>query len=167
MPHDAREIANYILDYAEPRGLSITVMTLLKLIYFAHGWVLSKHQKPLIKNNFEAWQYGPVIRIVYDEFKSFKSNPITARATKFNPSEQIRYIAEYNIPPEEAEIINFVVEWYGRLHAYDLSNITHQEGSSWDKIWNKPRGGVTPGMVISNNLIAEDFASAKINFTRQ
>jgi len=67
--HDARAITNYFLDRAAQRGMAITIMTLLKVLYFAHAWYLAKKNAPLVGQPFEAWRHGPVNRVVYDQFK--------------------------------------------------------------------------------------------------
>jgi len=42
MAYDARGIANYLLDYADSKRQSVTTMSLLKILYFAHAWHLAK-----------------------------------------------------------------------------------------------------------------------------
>jgi uncharacterized phage-associated protein len=46
--------------------------------------VLFYNKRPLIKNEFEAWENGPVVKVVRDAFKSFGGKKITSRAKKFN-----------------------------------------------------------------------------------
>ena len=60
--YDARAVANFLLDHADARGLSLTQLMLLKLLYFSHGWYLNRFKSPLVENEFEAWEHGPVIR---------------------------------------------------------------------------------------------------------
>ena len=52
---DGREVANYVLDYAEKNGIIVTNLGLQKITYFCHTWFLVTTNKPLIKQNFEAW----------------------------------------------------------------------------------------------------------------
>ena len=52
-------------------------MHLQKLVYLAHGWTLAVTGDPLVEDRFEAWDYGPVIRKLYDALRSFGSGPIT------------------------------------------------------------------------------------------
>jgi uncharacterized phage-associated protein len=40
--------------------------------------------QPLIKNDFEAWENGPVVRVVREAFKRYGKSPITSRAEKFD-----------------------------------------------------------------------------------
>lgn len=63
-PYDARDIANFFLDAAERNQTTLSITSLLKIIYFAHGWHLAEFGLPLIGQPFEAWQHGPVVRVV-------------------------------------------------------------------------------------------------------
>ena len=65
-PHDARAVANFLLDAADTHNITLSITSLLKIIYFAQGWHLAKYNRPLIGQSFEAWEFGPVIRVVYD-----------------------------------------------------------------------------------------------------
>ena len=66
-PYSALAIANFFLENHK----SISPMKLQKLVYFAHGWNLAISNNPLIKEPIEAWDYGPVISTIYNEFKLF------------------------------------------------------------------------------------------------
>jgi len=45
---DGREVANYVLDYADESGVSVTNLSLQKITYFCHVWFLISANKPLI-----------------------------------------------------------------------------------------------------------------------
>ena len=61
--HSSIRIAVEFLELAKNQThyKEITTMQLLKLVYIAHGWMLGLYDKPLISDEVEAWQYGPVI----------------------------------------------------------------------------------------------------------
>lgn len=157
MPHDAREIANFFLDQAESRGVAITIMSLLKLIYFAHGWHLARYRQPLVKNRFEAWQHGPVVRSVYECFQRAGERPIQDRATLFDPLTATNVPAEYDLGEEERTFLSQIFDAYAHLHAFRLSGLTHEPGSPWDELWNVADGSTNPGMRISDESIRDHF----------
>ena len=159
MSYDAREIANFFLDYADEKKRPLTIITLLKLIYFAHGWYLVHREAPLIKNGFEAWQYGPVVRVVYDQFQSAGNSPITERGFKFDPVRQVKYEVEPNLNAECQVFLINIFDAYSQFYAFDLSDMTHETGSPWDRVWNNIDGKVTPGMKISDQEIKQHFLS--------
>ena len=157
MPHDAREIANFFLDHAESRGVPVTIMSLLKLIYFAHGWHLARYEKPLVKNRFEAWQHGPVVRSVYECFQGIGNRPIQNRATRFDPLTATSAQAEYELSEEERTFLSQIFDAYADLHAFRLSELTHEPGSPWDQLWNVEDGSTNPGMLITDEKIRLHF----------
>ncbi len=162
MAHDAREIANFFLDYADRQDQQLTIMALLKLIYFAHGWRLAIYGQPLVKNHFEAWKHGPVVRAVYESFERSGGTPLTSRANKFDPVEGSQREATYNLSEEETVFLAQIFGSYGHLHAYRLSEVTHERGSPWDEVWQEDDPEtINPGMRISNERIRNHFLSKK------
>ncbi len=90
MAYPAAAIANEFLDLAEKDSRKLTQMHVQKLVYFAHGWFLALKREPLVRERVEAWDYGPVIRQLYDAFRSFGSRPITDRAHELMMKEDGR-----------------------------------------------------------------------------
>lgn len=149
-PFDSRAIANRILEIAEAKGIRLTMMQLLKLVYIAHGWWLT-HSKgqPLTSDRPQAWQYGPVHPAVYRAFRHFGSRHITQKAR--DPETGFEFSAE--IPPDINGLLESVVESYGGFHAYRLSDMTHQPGTPWDRA-TKQWGNYAP---ITDDSIKEHF----------
>lgn len=156
--YDVRDIANFILDDAAERGVKLTNLALQKLLYFAHGWFYAMYEQPLIKNKFEAWQYGPVQRIIYDQFKSYKDEPIRdIRATYIDPESGESKYKKPEIKPEHADLIHIVLEKYARYTAGQLVSLTHVEDGPWEYVWQQAEEVVFPGMKIPDALILDHF----------
>jgi uncharacterized phage-associated protein len=141
-PYDSREIANLLLDLAEARQQAVTQLLLYKILYFTHGWYLAAYCKPLLAHDFEAWAHGPVIKVVRDEFKGFGDRPIIGRASKLDIYSGQRSVVVPKVSPEDAEFVARIFESYSKYGAWKLSEMTHEQDSPWDKIWNsqKPVG---------------------------
>jgi len=78
MAYPAKSIANELLSLAHTRGISdVTPMKLQKLVYYAHGWWFGATGEPLIEEQIEAWQYGPVVPSLYEATKNFGNQSIT------------------------------------------------------------------------------------------
>jgi len=135
-PYDARAVANLLLDLAEERGQRLTQVSLLKLIYFAHGWYLATYDRPLVTQDFEAWQYGPVVKVVRDEFKQFGKSAIAGRATKLNIRTGVRSFIAPDISDPDQNFMRSILQAYEGYDAWQLSDMTHEKGSPWDKLWN-------------------------------
>ena len=134
-------IAQYFLRRAHDSDAALTPMQVLKLVYIAHGWYLALNFKPLVNEDIQAWQYGPVIPSRYHEYKSFGGRALTSVPDMYPLIE-----------PSEATVMDEVWEGYGRRSGPSLSTLTHEPGSPWETTVRE--SGI--GAVISNDLI-QDF----------
>jgi len=141
MAHDSKSVAQYILWLA--RDGAVTPMQLLKLVYLSHGWMLGLHSQPLLTENAEAWQYGPVVPSVYHHYKRFGGNTITDVPTS-EPS---------GFTPEEQDLLQQVWKTYGKYNGLQLSALTHQPGTPWE-ITRRLSG---QGAITPNDLIEEHY----------
>jgi uncharacterized phage-associated protein len=149
-PYDSRSIANKILEIAKKDGKALTIMQLIKLVYFAHGYSLGILGVPLSKHEAQAWQHGPVMAPVYKSFKGSGSQPIGALA--INKTTGLPFRDEFS--GEEHDLMQGVVDTYGGKHAFELSNMLHQEGEPWTQVFRRD-GAYSP---IPDDLIKQDFA---------
>lgn len=119
-------VARRILDLR--REQVTTQIQVQKLVYLCHGWMLGLRGEPLIREQVEAWIYGPVIREIYDEYSCFGNAPIEI----FDHAD---LKAEFkSISDDQDKLIRQVVESYGQFDAFHLSALTHREGTPWHKI---------------------------------
>jgi uncharacterized phage-associated protein len=129
MPHDARAIANRLIELANEDGNQLTIMQVIKLVYFCHAWMLGLYERPLIEQPVEAWRYGPVIRDVYDSFKNYRGKPIKPKAR----------VPAADLNDDEQDLINQVYRKYGHLSGIRLSELTHEDGTPWHQVWRRNR----------------------------
>ncbi len=120
-------VADQILKSAKKQGKELTPMQLVKLTYIAHGWSLVVLGKDLFADRIEAWKYGPVIPNLYQATKIYGRNPI--------PSSVIDENSPSGLSESDVEFIDDFVSKYGNLDAYALSNMTHQPGTPWSKVY--------------------------------
>ena len=118
--------ANTILDCFFNRNGYMTHMKLQKLLYFSHGVYLSKYNRTMVENHFQAWPYGPVLPALYDNLKQYKDAPITEGIS----FKGIKYA--YN-DGEILGTIKSVVKEFGHYTAWELSKITHATNGPWFK----------------------------------
>lgn len=166
MASDGRAVANFILDFCESRGREITNLALQKLVYFCHVWSLIELHRPLVKHQFEAWQYGPVLQYLYREFKAFDNKPIQGRATEIDPATGARSIVKYAFEPETDQLLGRIVDFYSRLSAGHLVDLSHAKGSPWDEAWNH-QGSVNPGMKIGDDRIIAYYSRVPAPYSIQ
>jgi uncharacterized phage-associated protein len=122
MPYDARQIANWFVTRSQADGRVLTIMSLLKLTYIAHGWHLETQDTPLFSDKIEAWQYGPVIPRVYN---AFRAQGVSVTGTD-------RSVPANNFSEATNELLEQIWNIYGKLSAFRLSELTHVPGGPWD-----------------------------------
>ncbi|TRD23271.1 Panacea domain-containing protein [Palleronia caenipelagi] len=161
--YDARQIANWFIDRAAKDDRELSIMTILKLVYIAHGWHLETTKRPLFANRIEAWRYGPVIPDVYNAFRkqgvtvreqqNLTTNPFARAAGFSNVVGSNDQASIENIEQDSQSLLSQVYDIYGKLSAFQLSDLTHIEGGPWD-IAVKAGGYFTR---IPDDLIREHY----------
>ena len=125
-----RDVAAFFIalaqDMAEMQmGDAMTNLRLQKMLYFAQGWSLARHGKPLFEEPIEAWQYGPVVPVCYGWYNGFGRGFLTSE-----------------MPPKEAftaEEYELLLDTWTELSKFSTSQLvamTHEAGTPWDRAWN-------------------------------
>ena len=166
MTLDGRAVANFVLDFCDAKGRSVTNLSLQKIVYFCNVWSLIEFGRPLLKHQFEAWQYGPVLQYLYRDFKRFDNRPIIGRATRINPGSGSKEVVRYALDREIENFLHRVVDFYSQLKANDLVALSHARGGPWDEVWNHC-GSVNPGMKIEESSIIKYYSKVHPPFSIQ
>ncbi len=165
--HDARAIANALLDEADRLDYPLSNLSLQKLLYLAHGLFLIETGNPLMSGYFEAWKYGPVHPAAYRAFAAFGARAITGRARSIDPVT----LVETEIPavstPEVIKALARIVPPFGGLTPGRLVDITHAKNSPWDVVIRSQADSAQLGLRISNELIVERFKFHKVSLGAQ
>lgn len=163
---DGRAVANFVLDFCEARGRKVSNLALQKIVYFCHVWSLIMLDRPLVKHQFEAWQYGPVLQYLYRQFKAFDRRPIEGRATEIDPTTGANRVVSYRFDDDTEHMLREIVDFYSRISAGDLVELSHAAGSPWDQVWNH-KGSVNPGMKIGDDQIIAYYSKTPPPFPVQ
>lgn len=147
------DLSKYVIKYVNDMGHEVSHLKLQKLIYYIDAWHYVLLEKPIIKENFEAWMHGPVVRQLWNYYKDVSTlNAILV----VKDDDRITL----DISEEQLEVINDVLDEYGNKSAYYLECLTHEE-----KPWIAARIGFAPSdkcdRIISKALMKE-FYGAKI-----
>ena len=145
MSHSCLAVARYLLERADASNRTLSPMKLIKLVYITHGWMLGLYGRPLIREDVEAWRYGPVIRELYQEVKQFRARPI--------PVDHIPPQADAIFDGLERSVMDQVHDIYGKRSAIQLSRMTHSPGTPWDIVYNQ----LGKDFVIPNDLIEDHY----------
>lgn len=156
-PYDAREVGNYVLRLAKASDIEVTQMSLLKIVFYAHGWYLASKDAPLVKQPIEAWEYGPVIKVLRDAFKDFGRRPIDRYAERLDLFTGEFVTVESRLAESDENFLDSIFTMYSHRSAFELSDMTHERGSPWDKVWNSKEAVGRMGLRIKNTEIREYF----------
>lgn len=133
-------VCNNILKRGFADGRDVTPMKLQKLMYFVACEYAKRTGKEMLSEDFGVWQYGPVLRTVYDEFKSYGKRPITQYAKDASGRS---YAIDESTAPNLRDSIDYIWSKYRDLSGIALSQITHQDGSGWSRAFCERRPKIT------------------------
>lgn len=159
--HDALAIANLFLDWGARDGIPVDPLKLQKLVYLAHGWHLGLTRQPLIYQTVVAWPYGPIIRDVYWQFKKYRGENVSGRATippdGVNTFEHIPLRAE--LTDKSRAIVDRVWEVFKNNTGIELSAMSHTAGTPWHQVTSGKAKKDIRDIPISNRLMSDYFQS--------
>ena len=117
----AKKVASYFISKASALGdgnkeLSgnndLTNLKLQKLLYFAQVEYLKEHDEKLFNEEIQAWQYGPVVKEVYDWLRGCGSYVITDFDISLESID--------DIPKDTQKFLDRIWEKYQRYSAWGL-----------------------------------------------
>lgn len=159
MAYDVRALANYVLDFAERDGRSVSNLHINKIVYFLHADFLAAFSRPLVTAKIEAWTHGPVFRELYHQFKVFGDGSIKDRATSLDPSTGKRTKTICTFSESDEAFLHSTIPKYLAMSASALVAQSHIAGGPWDKTWNHD-ARANPTMKISDDLIKDWYQGA-------
>lgn len=159
---DPRAVANGILLAGQRREVPLSNLAVQKLLYFAHASYLARYRVPLVRAVFEAWEYGPVCRAVYNELRDYGRAPVTNPIQGRDPFSCVR--SEIAPPSQQVvrDHLDDIVRALGGLAPSQLVSISHARGGPWQYVWNKCVTQPIVGNRISDRITAERFAYLKV-----
>lgn len=138
MSYEAVHIAKYIINKCTINQHPISNLQLQKILYCIQRDFL-KNDMLAFDDDFEAWQFGPVIPEVYYLFCGFGAIRI-----------QMKY--DLDIGSDYAALINPIIERKRLLNPWDWSEDINATGKAWDKVYSNGSGNhkVIPKQIIRN-----------------
>ena len=156
--YDALTVARYIINQCNKTQIDVSNLKLQKLLYYVQATFLVINKKECFKEQIEAWDFGPVVPIVYNEFKKYGSNNIPRIETYIDldfdsPTffKKINY-DENIINENDKNYINQVIEHFGKFSAFELVEKTHNEDP-----WKNTYTSKLKHIIIENKDIAKYF----------
>src|SRR3990172_10955683 len=113
---DVQDVAAYILE----KKHSMTAMKLQKLVYYCQAWSLVWDEKPLFKEQIEAWANGPVVK----ELFAYHGGMFQVSSVSIGNPDLLNN--------EQKDTINAVIDYYGSKPSQWLIDLSHME-EPWKK----------------------------------
>lgn len=138
---NVQDVAQFFIGLANDQanmeqGDMMTNLRLQKLLYFAQGWHLARYGKPLFEDEIVAWQYGPVVPAVYNEYKRCGRDGIAGAL----PDTDV-------FSEEEFSLLLDVAREYDKYGTSKLVSMTHKPGTPWSDV--NGRGNIPKDMIRS------------------
>lgn len=140
--YSALTVAEYVIKYSSEHNLEISNLRLQKLLYFLQADFLISKAEPCFRETIEAWDFGPVVPVVYHRYKIFGGSNIPYNGL----------LSTEEIAVEDKEIINTLVDDCSGYSTSALVKITHSQSpwiNSYSPYVSNP---------ISNESIKEFFS---------
>ncbi|MFD2830231.1 Panacea domain-containing protein [Corticicoccus populi] len=151
---EAFDIANYILSLKP-----MTHLKLQKILYIAFERFFIKTNKTLYSNKIVAFDYGPVTLEVFKKY--YKNKKVLKNEDDDDSLIQIQNkaisptVAKIMLSDEGLnvmDIVDSVVTEYAQLNAWDMVDITHKEGTAWDKAYKIGRNTEITTEIINESI---------------
>ena len=172
--YTAMDVANYIIWYVNQNfdeSVNLSPLKLHKILYYVQATFLARNNgSPLFGENIEKWQYGPVVRNVYFEFKSHGTDHINYPHSVLSMVENNKGLPEFHLiefnekilekDVKASSLIKDVVDKLVSKSPFDLVEMTHRE-----PMWESDKGKILSGergLIYDNSEITEYFQSNPI-----
>lgn len=115
------DVANYFLATLGTDSESdLTNLKIQKLCSYTQGVSLALLDRPIFKDELQAWTHGPVIPALYYRFEKFGRRPLPASGL----SEEY---ARVPFDDEQKFILELVKNQYGGISAWELRDRSHED----------------------------------------
>lgn len=149
--YNVLDICRYIINYSNKRDYGVSNLKLQKLLYFVQAYFLleKENQTPCFSEKIEAFDFGPIVMIAYQEYKQYASTDIPSIESyiefDINDLWRISMIKfdENCILDKDKKLINDVIDKFADFSATDLLSIIHNQ-TPWKNAYKQyPNNEIT------------------------
>jgi uncharacterized phage-associated protein len=128
----------------EVRNWDVSNLEINKILYLAHMMSLGRSNgaNPLVSENFEAWDYGPVLPSVYHRCKAFGSGRV---------QNVFQYVPDASAA--DAAVIQETADSLKGKSPGELVAITHWQNGAWACAYKPGYRGI----IIPNENILQEY----------
>lgn len=130
--YSALDIANYIIEFSKKIGAPVSNLKLQKLLYYVQAAFLVECNKKCFREKILAWNYGPVVKEVYDYYKGYGRENILSNTQyselKFDFRNKKIVKKQQKVDRQATDLIEKVVVSYKDIqNPFKLVEKTHNE----------------------------------------
>lgn len=140
--YSAFDVSCHIVGSSIDAGEPVSNLQLQKILYFVQVGYYAKRHEFLFEDDFEAWQYGPVVPEVYRLFSIWGGDKITRK-----PAMSHRTLSE----SDKALIDPIICEKRNKA-PWTLVAEAHAEGSPWRRTMSTKgdRGVISKALICAS-----------------
>lgn len=159
-PYNSIDIANYILWKCDSQNIIVTHLKLQKLLYYVIAKHLQDTNHQLLDEPVSKWQYGPVVKSVYHQFKIFGDKPLEPKTyllPESNYSGNGDFIIKFadidslnqdiDLKTDINHTVTTVINILGNLSPFELVERTHKEPA-----WKEFEFQILKGMDLTYSI---------------
>lgn len=145
------DVCHYLVNRGISEQKPLTNISLQKILYFAQGFYLAETGgQRLFSDKIYAWEYGPVIKSVYHQYKRFGNNQIT--------SAQTFPWRKSSLNTFQISFLEDIWDSFKDYAPFALVEMTHKVNSPWYKIvYDQYNGDVPRDVEIPIDMMTEYF----------
>lgn len=132
------DVCKYVINYSNKKNYGVSCLKLQKLLYFIQGYFMIIKDTPCFNERIEAWDFGPVVPVAYQEYKKYASTdiPFVDSDVDNTSGTSITKFDEDCILDEDKTLIDTMIEIFAKHTATDLVAIT-QKQEPWKNGYSK------------------------------
>ena len=130
--YSAFDLARYVLKKCIDEDHPISNLQLQKILYCIQECFLKEKHRRAFSEPIEAWQFGPVVPEVYDEYRIYGGRTIVWMP---DAHDNVAWKEE-----EDKKLIDNIVEEKRKLDPWNMVQETHKEDGAWAKIYDGGKG---------------------------
>lgn len=147
-------VCEYLIDQCG----DITQLALQKALYYIQGFTKAFTGKFIFAEDCEAWVHGPVYREIYEQYKSYRYDPIQIEGARAGVG--VGHFDASVFSSAEKSVIDSVIQHLCCYSGRVLENFTHAE-TPWLVTRDDVPGDAPSERVIDKQLIADYFTQVK------
>ena len=122
----ALDLAAHVINRCMDLDMPTTHFKLQKMLYILEVKSLVHSGKSLIDENFEAWEYGPFLKSVYDKYSYYAACEM-----------KVRQKTDRELPSDQRNAIINNIDELAKMNLWELAQYSMEPNTPWAKVYEK------------------------------